>query len=152
MNNDVPTKLFFVMVTTQNYYYKPPIFQSKLKNVPVEKNTTCRKPTHAMPVKKVSHDLVQKNIMQVSNLGHNSTFPTIKVIHLDSISGLYHGIPLKNSLKEMNEFCNVCKEELHKENTIIRPHRGAKLEKIRQHNFNLVLNHIGFKNKRITLV
>jgi hypothetical protein len=52
-----------------------------------------------------------------------------------------------NSLKEMNELYNVCKEDLVKENTIIWLHRGAKLEKFRQHNLNWVVNHIGLKNQ-----
>jgi nitrate reductase cytochrome c-type subunit len=60
MSNDVPTILVAVMVTTQNYYYKPPVVQSNLKNVQVEKNTNCSKPTDAKPVKKVSNKLVQK--------------------------------------------------------------------------------------------
>jgi hypothetical protein len=60
MINDVPTKRVVVMVTTQNYYYRPPIVQSNLKNVPVEKNKNCSKPTDAKPVNKVSNKLVQK--------------------------------------------------------------------------------------------
>jgi hypothetical protein len=37
---------------------------------------------------------------------------------LDSSSGFYHDIPLKNSLKEMNEFySDVCKEDMDNENT-----------------------------------
>jgi hypothetical protein len=41
MTNDVPTKLLAAMVTTQNYYYKPPIVQSNLKNIQVEKIQTA---------------------------------------------------------------------------------------------------------------
>jgi hypothetical protein len=67
---------------------------------------------------------------------------------LDSSSGFYHGIPLKNSLKDMNEYYNVCKEDLDKGHTVIKLHRGAKLEKLRQHNFNWVVNHIGLKNQK----
>jgi nitrate reductase cytochrome c-type subunit len=51
MTNDVPTKLLAVMVTMQNYCYKPPIVPSNSKNVQVEKNTNCSKPTNANPVK-----------------------------------------------------------------------------------------------------
>jgi hypothetical protein len=67
---------------------------------------------------------------------------------MDSSSGFYHDIPLKTPLKEMNEFYNVCKEDLDKENTIIWLHHGAKLEKSRQHNFNWVVNHIGLKYQK----
>jgi tRNA U34 2-thiouridine synthase MnmA/TrmU len=67
---------------------------------------------------------------------------------LDSSIGFYHGIPLKNSLKEMNEYYYVCKEDLDKENTAIKIHHGTKLEKIRQHNFNWVVNHIGLKKQK----
>jgi hypothetical protein len=35
-----------------------------------------------------------------------------------------------------------------KENTIIRLHHGAQLEKFRQHNFNWVVNHIGLENQK----
>jgi hypothetical protein len=38
--------------------------------------------------------------------------PPSKLVDLDSSSGFYHGIPLKNALKEMNEY--VCKEDLDK--------------------------------------
>jgi hypothetical protein len=84
----------------------------------------------------------------------NPHSPPSKLIHLDSRNGFYHDIPLKNSLKEMNEFYNICKEDLDNENTIIQLHRGAKLEKFRQNNFNWVLNHIGLKNqkKRISVL
>jgi hypothetical protein len=47
---------------------------------------------------------------------------------LDPSSGLYDGIPLKNSLKEMNEFYNVCKEDLNNENITIQLHCGEKLK------------------------
>jgi hypothetical protein len=43
----------------------------------------------------------------------------------------------------MNEYYNVCKEDLDKENNIIKIHCGT-----RQHNFNLVVNHIGLKNQK----
>jgi hypothetical protein len=62
--------------------------------------------------------------------------PPSKLVDLDSSSGLYHDIPLKNSLKEMSEYYNVCKEYLDKENTISKLHCGTKLEKFRRHNFN----------------
>jgi hypothetical protein len=58
MTNDVPTKLVAVMTTTQNYFYKPPVHTSKLKNIMVEKN--CSKPTDAKPVKKVPNKIVQR--------------------------------------------------------------------------------------------
>jgi hypothetical protein len=74
--------------------------------------------------------------------------PPSKLVNLDSRSGFYNGIPLMNSLKEMNEFYNVCKEDLVKENTIIRLYRGAKLGKFTQHNLNWVVNHIGLKNQK----
>jgi hypothetical protein len=61
MTTDIPTKLLAVMVTAQNYYYKPPTVQSHLKNILVEKNKTCKKPTDAKPVyKTASHKLVHK--------------------------------------------------------------------------------------------
>jgi hypothetical protein len=65
MTNDVPTKRVAAMVTTQNYYYKPLIVQSILKNVPLEKNKNCSKPTDAKPAKKVSNKLVQKKKKKV---------------------------------------------------------------------------------------
>jgi hypothetical protein len=67
---------------------------------------------------------------------------------LDSSSGFYHGIPLENSLKEMNEFYKVCKEDLDNENTITQLHGGAKLEIFGQHNFNWVINQVGLKNQK----
>jgi hypothetical protein len=72
-------------------------------------------------------------------------YPPSRLADLDSGSGFYHGTPLKNSMKEINEYYNVCKEDLDKENTVINIHRDTKLEKFRQHHFNWVANHIGLK-------
>jgi hypothetical protein len=151
MTNVIPTKLLAVMVTTQNYYYKPPIVQSHLKNILVEKNKKCGKPTDAKYVfKKAVNKLVHKKKKYGKyhvwdTIPHS---PPVKVIHLDSIGGFCHDIPLKNSLKEMTECYNVCKEDLDKENTIIQLHHSAKLEKLRQHNFNWVLNNVGLNNQK----
>jgi hypothetical protein len=72
----------------------------------------------------------------------------MKTIDLDSISVFYHGVPFKNSLKEMNEFYNVCKDESEKQRTCVRLHRQVKLEKYRQYNFHWVINHVGLNNKK----
>jgi hypothetical protein len=48
----------------------------------------------------------------------------------------------------MSEYYNVCEEDLDKDNTVIKIHRGTKLEKSRQQNFNWVINHIGLKNQK----
>jgi hypothetical protein len=130
MTNYVPTKLLAVMVTTLNLYYKPPIVQSNLKNIMVENIKNCSKPTDAKPVKKASNKLVHKKTTSGKYYVWDTIphYPPSKLIHLDSSSGFYHGKPLKNSLKEMNEFYNVCKEDLEKKNTIIQLHHGAKLK------------------------
>jgi hypothetical protein len=101
----------------------------------VEKNKNYSTPTYAKPAKKVPHKIVQKKEKKQASISimcgthfhnlHNQSY----VIHLVSSSGFYHGITLKTSLKEMNEFYNVFKDDLDKENTNIRLHRGAKLEK-----------------------
>jgi hypothetical protein len=72
----------------------------------------------------------------------------VKIIDLDSISGFYRGITFKNSLKEMNEFYNVCKDESEKQRTVVRLHHGVKLEKCRQYNFHWVINHVGLNNQK----
>jgi hypothetical protein len=72
----------------------------------------------------------------------------VKKIDLDSSSGFYHGVPFKKSLKEMNEFYNVCKDESEKQRTVARLHHGVKLEKYRQYNFHWVINHAGLNNQK----
>jgi hypothetical protein len=87
MTNDVPTKLVAVMVTTHNYYYKPSVHKSKLKNILVEKN--CSKPIDAQPVKKVSKKLVQRKKEKSGKhkyhvLDKAPRYPPSKLVDLDS--------------------------------------------------------------------
>jgi hypothetical protein len=76
MTNDVPTKLVAVIVTTQNYYYKPPVHKSKSKNILVEKK--CNKETDAQLVKKVLNKIVKRKNKnwqaQAPCVGHIYTF------------------------------------------------------------------------------
>jgi hypothetical protein len=79
MTNDVPTKLVAVMLTTHNYYYKPPVPKSKSKNILVEKKGN--KPTDAQPIKNTINKIVQrkeKNMASTSTICGTHTFSTIK--------------------------------------------------------------------------
>jgi hypothetical protein len=47
----------------------------------------------------------------------------------------------------MNDYYNVCNDDMENERTAIRLHHHTKLERFRQLNFHWVINHVGLINK-----
>jgi hypothetical protein len=79
ITNYVPTKLLADMVTTQNYYYKPQIVQSNLKNVSMKRiKTVANQHMQRLLRRHQNASSQEEKIWQVHFLGQNSTLSTIK--------------------------------------------------------------------------
>jgi hypothetical protein len=90
MTNDIPTKLLDIMVTSENYCYKPPTVKSPMKNILVEKNKNGSQPKYVKSVSKKSQNKIfhqKKKTGKFHGWDKIPHSPPVKTINLDSGSG-----------------------------------------------------------------